>query len=69
MFPVVRETDLVLTMAARYARMVNADFKNRILPFPIDVPMLDSYRYWHASAGNDPANRWLRTLVTEAWTK
>jgi hypothetical protein len=46
----VRETDLVLTMAERYARLLNADFKNKILPLPIEVPTLDSYLYWHASA-------------------
>jgi DNA-binding transcriptional LysR family regulator len=68
-FHVVRETDLVLTMAERYARMLNADFKNKILPLPIAVPTLDSYLYWHASVDDDPANRWLRGLVTEVLTK
>ena len=68
-FHVVRETDLILTMAERYARLLNADFNNKILPLPIEVPTLDSYLYWHASADNDPGSRWLRGLVTEAWTK
>jgi DNA-binding transcriptional LysR family regulator len=68
-FRVVSDSDLVLTMGERYARMLNADVRNRILPLPIDAPTLDSYLYWHASADNDAANRWLRGLVSEAWTK
>jgi DNA-binding transcriptional LysR family regulator len=68
-FHVVRETDIVLTMAERYARTLNADFNNKIVRFPIEVPTLDTYLYWHASADDDPANRWLRGLVSKAWTK
>jgi DNA-binding transcriptional LysR family regulator len=65
-FHVVRETDLILTMAERNARMLNVDFKNRVLPLPIKTPTLDSYLYWHAAADNNPANRWLRGLVSDA---
>jgi hypothetical protein len=27
---------------------------------------VDMYLYWHANAGNDPANRWLRTQLPRA---
>jgi DNA-binding transcriptional LysR family regulator len=57
---VVRETDLVLTMPQRHARILNAHFGNQLLPFPLKVPAFDSYLYWHANAEADPANAWLR---------
>lgn len=56
----VRETDLVLTMPQRHARILNAHFGNQLLPFPLKVPAFDSYLYWHANAEADPANAWLR---------
>ena len=56
----VSETDLVLTMPQRYARILNAQFGNQLLPFPLEVPAFDTYIYWHANADADPANEWLR---------
>jgi DNA-binding transcriptional LysR family regulator len=57
---VVSETDLILTMPERYARILNTQFDNRLLAFPLQVPAFDSYLYWHANADADPANAWLR---------
>src|SRR4249920_144071 len=64
---VVSETDLILTMAERYARIVNRLFHNRVLPFPLEVPDYDAYLYWHVNADADPANRWLRNLLMGAF--
>jgi DNA-binding transcriptional LysR family regulator len=64
---VVNETDLILTMAERYARIVNRLFRNRLLPFPLEAPDYDAYLYWHANADADPANRWLRKRLMEAF--
>lgn len=57
---VVRETDLILTMPQRHARILNTHFGNQLLPFPLKVPAFDTYLYWHANAEADPANAWLR---------
>jgi DNA-binding transcriptional LysR family regulator len=64
---VVSETDLILTMAERYARIVNRLFRNRVLPFPLDVPDYDGYLYWHENADADPANQWLRKQLVDAF--
>jgi DNA-binding transcriptional LysR family regulator len=64
---VVSETNLILTMAERYARIVNRLFRNRVLPFPLEVPDYDAYLYWHANADSDPANRWFRNLLVKAF--
>lgn len=60
---IVSQTDLLLTMAEPYARIVNEPFGNRILNAPIPFPPMDSYLYWHAGAEEDPANRWLRRMI------
>ena len=64
---VVSETDLILTMAERYARIVNRLFRNRVLPFPLEVPDYDGYLYWHVNADADPANQWLRKQLMGAF--
>jgi len=63
---VASETDLIVTMPQRHARILNAQFGNRLLPFPLKVPAFDTYLYWHANADGDPANAWLREQVAEA---
>ena len=62
---VVSQTDLALTMPERLAQVVNQQFGNQILPFPLTIPSLDIYLYWHANVDNDPANLWLREQVTQ----
>jgi DNA-binding transcriptional LysR family regulator len=66
---VVSETDLVLTMPERYARIANQQFDNRILALPLEMPSLDVFLYWHANVDNDPANRWIREQLTQAIRK
>ena len=63
---VVNETDLILTMPQRHARILNAQFGNQLLPFPLKVPAFDTYLYWHANADGDPANMWLRQQLISA---
>jgi DNA-binding transcriptional LysR family regulator len=57
---VVSETDLLLTMPEQYAKIANAQFVNRIDPFPLATQPIDAHLYWHASTENDTANAWLR---------
>ena len=57
---VVNQTDMLLTLPERQARLVNLSSLNRVYPFPLSEPHLEAHLYWHESAENDPANRWLR---------
>src|SRR5260370_22485967 len=68
-FGVVRRTDLLLTMPERYAGLLNVGFDNPILALPFAAPTVDAYLYWHEAADNDPANSWLRELVSRAFTE
>jgi len=64
---VVSQTDLLLTMPLAYARIVNQQYNNQILPIPLAMPSWDVYLYWHQNLENDPANRWLREQVMQAF--
>ena len=57
---VISETDLLLTIPERYARVANLAFGNRLLTLPLELPQLDSYLYWHTNVNTDPASVWLR---------
>lgn len=63
---VVSQTDLLLTMPERYARVANQQFDNQLLPLPLEMPAWDVYLYWHANVEDDPANKWLRERLTAA---
>ncbi|HXY48763.1 MAG TPA: LysR family transcriptional regulator [Terriglobales bacterium] len=65
----VSQTELLLTMPERYALLLNTQFGNRLYPFPARVPFLDVHLYWHESAENDAANRWLRTEIERAFAE
>lgn len=60
---IVAGTDLLATLPARYAEVVNAPAGNRVWPLPFEAPPLHSYLYWHAGADNDASNRWLREAL------
>jgi DNA-binding transcriptional LysR family regulator len=63
---VVSQTNLALTMPERLARVVNQQFGNQILAFPLQMPSLDIYLYWHANVDADPASLWLRAHINAA---
>ena len=60
---VVNQTDMLLTLPERQARLVNLGSLNRVYPFPLSEPHLEAHIYWHESVENDPANRWLRDEI------
>jgi DNA-binding transcriptional LysR family regulator len=65
---VVSKTDMLLTLPGRHAELLNTGFektnlKYRVYPCPLPAPRLEAHLYWHESAENDPANRWLREEI------
>ena len=63
---IVSQTNLLLTIAERYARVANAIFHNQIVPFPLKAPSFDALLYWHENADSDAANAWLRRQLLAA---
>ena len=66
---VVAESDLVLTMTARYASLLGTGSGVRALAMPLRMPTLDLFLYWHDRVHDDTANRWLRLQLVEALGK
>jgi DNA-binding transcriptional LysR family regulator len=62
----VRHSNLLVTMPRHYAEKVNRDVGNQVLPFPVDIPVLEVFLYWHANVDEDPAHRWFREWVVKA---
>ncbi len=59
-------TDLLATMPARYADVVNRPYCNRVLPLPLPGTRLELFLYWHGNTDRDPASAWLREQLKQA---
>src|SRR5579864_3455172 len=66
---VVSQTNLLLTMPERFARVANAQLNNRVYPFPVKIPKFGVYLYWHVTADTDPENRWLREQILDLFAQ
>jgi DNA-binding transcriptional LysR family regulator len=62
---IVRESDLLATMTLGQAELSNARADNQMLPFPVQIPPMELFLYWHAHADADPASKWFRGLLLE----
>lgn len=62
---IVSRTDLLVTMSRGYTELVNKVIGNQVLPFPLAIPSLDLFLYWHANVDQDPASQWFRQLLRE----
>jgi DNA-binding transcriptional LysR family regulator len=66
---VVGRTDLLLTMHRTCIRQINRRSKHQVLPFPAEIPPMAMYLYWPAAAADDPAGKWFRGVVSEAFAR
>ncbi|MEX3811229.1 LysR family transcriptional regulator [Paraburkholderia sp. BR13439] len=64
---VVSQTDLLLTMPGRYAKLLNEHFGNQMHVCPLDEVSVDAYLYWHAHSDVDPANMWFRQHLIDTF--
>lgn len=60
---VVARTDLLLTLPRTQAERVGETGKHQVLPFPVQIPPMELFVYWHAGVDHDPASRWLRETL------
>jgi len=58
-------TDHVATLPQLICRRLAHDPRVKILPAPIDLGTFPVEMAWHVRYRNDPAHRWLRTLVAD----
>lgn len=62
---VVAETDYVSTIPRRLGMRLAERYGLRALPPPIPLPSFGFLLIWHPRLDHEPAQRWLRELVTE----
>lgn len=66
---VVSETDLLVTMPAGVAELLQQSGPYETVPFPLDMPGQDLFLCWHKNVDNDPANRWLREQIVAGFER
>ena len=59
-------TDRIATLPARLAHRLAASHALRLLPLPMEVPLLVEVLQWGAHRDLDPAHRWVRERIRDA---
>lgn len=60
---VVASTDLAGIFASSMGPLVEERMGLRVLPIPVELPVVPIYMVWHEARRNDAGHRWLRELV------
>lgn len=63
--PIMTSSDYVATVPEQLGRHLAAGGNIKVLPLPFEVPPYYIMQHWHERYSQDPANRWLRTIVAE----
>jgi DNA-binding transcriptional LysR family regulator len=59
------QTDLIATVPERVAQMLVRIAAVKALPPPYELPTFAMKQHWHERFQQDPANRWLRSLIAD----
>lgn len=59
------KTDLIATVPERVARTLVTIARVKVLPPPYSFPSVPVKQHWHERYQQDPANRWLRSLIAD----
>lgn len=63
----VRDSDLLLTVAETYVNRFYRDDLYQICLAPFAAPTIDTFLYWHVSSEADKGNQWLRSMIVKSW--
>lgn len=61
----LQNTDLIFTTTRHFAAFYKDLLPLRMLPAPVEFPMMRFYQLWHERNRHSPSHRWLRRLLTE----
>lgn len=61
----VATTDLVVTVPQRVAETLLRIADVKVLPPPFELPTFAIKQHWHDRYQQDPANRWLRSVISD----
>lgn len=60
--PILQRSNMAITVPSYFAKS-HPELVSIDLPF--EAPKLELHLYWHETSGQDPANRWMRELISE----
>jgi DNA-binding transcriptional LysR family regulator len=64
---IISSTDLIATVPDAIADAFADNRRLARLPLPFRSPVFDAHLHWSKSVNNDPAHRWLRGTMFEAF--
>ena len=66
---ILARTDLIVTVPSRVATVFAQLGNFKVLKLPIAMPSFEVRLHWHQRYHQDPANRWLREVMTELYAE
>ena len=66
---IVAQTDLVVTLPSRVARIFSATHHLSSMPLPLEIPSFDVRLHWHARNEGDRGHKWMRQLMVRILSK
>ena len=64
---ILARTDLVVIVPSRVAAVFSGLGNFKVLKLPVNMPSFEVRLHWHERFHQDPANRWLRQLMSELY--
>ncbi|MBI9111868.1 LysR family transcriptional regulator [Maridesulfovibrio ferrireducens] len=61
----VSSSNLVGTLAERLAQTYSQIMPVRIIQLPLENTVFEIFQHWHAVNDNDPAHRWMRSIIND----
>ena len=65
---ILHSSDLIATVPERFAFKCKEPFDLESSPLPIKLPEIAINLFWHSRYNRDPANMWLRQLITKLFS-
>jgi len=62
-------TDLIVTVPSRVAAVFARLGNFKVLKLPLHMPSFEVRLHWHQRFHQDPANRWLREVMTDLYAE
>ena len=66
---ILARTDLIVTVPSRVAALFAQTGNFKVLELPFSMPNFEVRLHWHQRFHQDPANRWLREVMTELYAE
>jgi len=66
---IVAQTELIVTLPSRVARIFSSTHQLRSMPLPLEIPSFDVRLHWHARNEGDHGHKWMRQLMVRILSK